>query len=84
MTSTPTVPRRQYRSLGEVPVDDAENLTSVLRHLRTRAPDRPVVSTGSDRSPDAAFEDRPARWFVDEVVSIARGLIDAIYGGDAS
>jgi long-chain acyl-CoA synthetase len=71
MGSTLLASRRQYTSPGAVELDASENLASVLWHLRERAPDRPVIAV---RVGDA-FEDRSARWFVDEVVASARGLI---------
>jgi long-chain acyl-CoA synthetase len=71
MGSTLLTSRRQYTSPGAVALDPSENLASVLWHLRDRAPDRPVVAV---RVGDA-FEERSARWFVDEVEALARGLI---------
>jgi len=71
MGSTLLASRRQYTSPGAVVLDPSENLASVLWHLRERAPDRPVVAVrGGD-----GFEERTARWFVDEVEALARGLI---------
>jgi long-chain acyl-CoA synthetase len=65
--------RRAYRASGEVPLDPAETLASVLWHLRDTVPERPVVAV---RDGDV-FEDRSARWFVAEIEALARGLIGA-------
>jgi len=75
MQRTTSTSRRQYTSPGAVDVDPKENLTSVLWHLRERAPDRPVVAVRRSGSEGAVFEERSGRWFVDEVEALARGLI---------
>ncbi len=75
MQRTTLTSRRQYTSPGAIDVDPAENLTSVLWHLRERAPDRPVVAVRRTGSEGDVFEERSGRWFVDEVEVLARGLI---------
>jgi len=75
MGSTLLASRRQYTSPGAVHLDPTENLASVLWHLRDTAPERPVVAIRPARTPRGDFEDRTARWFVDEVESLGRGLI---------
>jgi len=56
-----------------VPLEPNETLASVLEHLRTTVPDRPTVAV---RERDG-FAERDARWFVDEVEALARGLVGA-------
>ena len=56
-----------------MPLDPSETLASVLEHLRTTVPDRPTVAV---RERDG-FAERDARWFVDEVEALARGLVGA-------
>ena len=56
-----------------MPLDPNETLASVLEHLRTTVPDRPTVAV---RERDG-FAERDARWFVDEVEALARGLVGA-------
>jgi len=87
MRSALLATRRQYMSPGAVMLDPAENLSSVLWHLREAAPDRPVVAIRTrptaaagavaavDEAAGSGFEDRTGRWFVDEVEAIGRGLI---------
>jgi long-chain acyl-CoA synthetase len=65
------VTRRQYRAAGEAPLDPAETLASVVRHLRDDVPDRPTVAVRRGEG----FEQRDARWFAGEVEALARGLI---------
>lgn len=76
MPNAPLISRREYRASGEVALDPSETLASVLHHLRDTVPDRPIVAL---RDGDA-FTDRPARWFVDEVEALARGLMGAGVG----
>jgi len=73
--STMVASRRQYTSPGAAALDPSENLASVLWHLRGSAPDRPVVATRVSSDSGDVFEERSARWFVDEVEALARGLI---------
>ena len=56
-----------------MPLEPNETLASVLEHLRTTVPDRPTVAV---RERDG-FAERDARWFVDEVEALARGLVGA-------
>jgi long-chain acyl-CoA synthetase len=76
MTSGPGTSRREYASPGALPVDPAETLASVVRHLRDDVPERPCVAVRvGDR-----FEERSAGWFAAEVEALARGLIGAGIG----
>ena len=75
MRSPTLASRSRYTSPGAATLDPAENLASVLWHLRERAPDRPVIGVRTAGRDGAAFEERSGRWFVDAVEGLARGLI---------